>query len=356
MLTPGTISTVAGGLGPGRDPDATPAVASRLRHPSGVLVDRDGTLLIADSDNNRLCRIDREGRLVTVAGNPSPATAPLGAHGAGYDGDGGPAVRAHLFQPTMMVIDSGGNILIADRDNDAIRRVDLQGTITTVAGGNGEGYLGDDGPARDAHLYHPRGLAIDTRDNLYLTDRDNHLVRRIDAAGVITSVAGGHKGYSGDGGPARRAAMLRPRGLGLDRKGNLYIADRNNHAIRKVTRRGRISTWAGGNGEGYSGDGGPAVRATFRYTSGIVFGPDGSAYVSDHLNHAIRKIDRRGTITTVVGGNGAGLAGDGGDALAAQIQYPSGVDLGPDGALYVADRNNDAVRRVEAVAAIVGRG
>ena len=130
MLTPGTISTVAGGLGPGHDPDATPAVASRLRHPSGVLVDRDGTLLIADSDNNRLCRIDREGRLVTVAGNPSPATAPLGAHGAGYDGDGGPAVRAHLFQPTMMVIDSGGNILIADRDNDAIRRVDLQGTIT----------------------------------------------------------------------------------------------------------------------------------------------------------------------------------------------------------------------------------
>jgi streptogramin lyase len=334
------MTTIVGALAPGgRGGDGGPACDAAVFHPSGVIVDHDGNLVIADSNNGALRLVDGDGIIRTIAGG----------HGFGYSGDGGPAVDAQLSQPTMMVVDSVGNLLIADRDNHAIRRIDRDGVITTVAGGNGEGNTGDGGPATSALLNRPRGLAIDADGALYLTDRDNHSVRRIDPTGIITTVIGGGFGYAGDGGPASEACLKRPRGLAFDRAGALYIADRNNHAIRKVDGDGTISTFAGGNGDGYGGDGGPATEAQLNFPSGIVFDRAGNAYISDHLNHAIRKVDRAGVMSTVVGGNGAGFTGDGGPADAAQIFYPSGLELGPTGDLYIADRNNNAVRAVAGI-------
>jgi sugar lactone lactonase YvrE len=328
------IETIAGGTGYGRAGQGGRATAAQLRHPSGVVADRAGAVYIADSNSGAIRVVDPDGGIRTIAGD----------HGDGYAGDGGQALDARFSKPTMVVLDEAGNLFVADRDNHAIRRVDLDGVVTTVAGGNGEGATGDGGPATQAQLNCPRGLAIDGGGSLYFTDRDNHSVRRVDPSGVITTITASRGSRLT---PWKRPVTLRrPRGLAFDAADDLYVADRNNHAIRRIDRRGVMTTFAGGNGEGYSGDGGPATRAQFRYPSGIVFDRDGNAFVSDHLNHAIRKIDPAGVITTVVGGNGAGYTGDGGEALAAQIEYPSGLALDAEGNLYIADRNNDAVRKV----------
>jgi len=245
----------------------------------------------------------------------------------------------------MMVVDEAGRLIIADRDNHAVRRVDADGTIVTIAGGNGEGSSGDGGPATEALLRCPRGLAIDPSGAIFLTDRDNGAIRRIGLDGTITTVLGGRRRI----GDLRPVRLRHPRGIGFDPAGVLHVADRNNHAVRRVHRPRRATTIAGGNGEGYDGDGGPATAATLRYPSGVAFDVDGNAYISDHLNHAIRRIDRSGIITTVVGGNGKGYDGDGGPATAARIEYPSGLAFDLEGNLYIADRQNDAVRKVSAL-------
>jgi len=307
-----------------------------LFHPSGVAFDNRGNLYIADSNNHAIRKVAPDGTVRTVAGG----------NGLGYTGDGGPARAAQLFLPTDIALDQRGNLIVADRDNHAIRRVDVSGVITTVAGGNGAGYAGDGGPARAAQLNHPRGIALDCTGSIFFTDRHNNAVRRVDPSGVIATVVGGNgQGYRGDGRTARLARLNHPRGIALGWDNNLYVTDYLNHRIRRVDANGIITTVAGGNGPGFNGDFGPARWAQLNKPSSVAFGRDGM-YITEHENHCVRRVDRAGYITTVAGGSGAGFSGDGGPAALGTLFWPSGITVGADGCIYVADRNNDVIRRL----------
>ena len=203
-------------------------------YPSDVALDGDGNLYIADGNNNRIRKVDSSGTITTIAGN-----GPSGGPGI-YGGDGGPAVDAQLSNPSAVALDAAGNLYIADRANHRIRKVDSSGTITTIAGNGPSGgpgiYGGDGGPAVDAQLSNPRGVAVDSAGNVYIADSSNHRIRKVDSSGVITTIAGtGAYGFNGDGGLAVDAQLYSPSAVALDAAGNLYIADAVNNRIRVVT-------------------------------------------------------------------------------------------------------------------------
>ena len=347
MTLAAVIVTHVGGGTIGRVLGPTPAHDVKLKHPSGVSVMRDGSVLLTDSNAEAIRRVTPDGVVTTIAGG----------NGIGRTGDGGPALKATFSKPTMAVEAPDGSIFIADRDNDVIRVIRPNGIIRHHAGGGAERFDGSERfessgrAATDVRISRPRALALDGNGGVWFTDRDQHAVRVVRADGSIHTVAGGRRGYLGDGGDARDAAMWRPRGLGFDARGHLFIADRNNHAIREVDLEGRITTFAGGNGQGYAGDGGHRRDAQFDHVSGIEFDTDGVAWVTDHFNDAVRRIDPDGRIDTVVGGNGPGHSGDGGPPRDAQLSYPSGLAIGDDGTLYLADRNNDLTRSVTGLCA-----
>ena len=338
------IETVAGDGTRGFGGDGDAAVAAQLRSPFGVTPDGAGNLYIADSFNNRIRKVDAAGVITTVAGDGT----------SDYGGDGGPAVDAQLDFPVGVAPDGAGNLYIADQNNHRIRKVDSAGVITTVVGDGEYGYSGDGGPAAAAQLGFPDGVTLDGAGNLYFADVHNRRIRKVDSAGVITTVAGnGTRGYSGDGGPAVEARLRFPQSVALDGAGNLYIADTYNHRIRKVDAGGVITTVAGsgevGSGEGgFGGDGGPAVEARLNEPTGVALDGAGNLYFADTLNHRIRKVDARGRITTVAGGDTPGFGGDGGPAAAAHLNRPQGVALDGAGNLYIAEEFNHRIRRVEA--------
>ena len=334
------IDTIAGGsVG-----DGSPAVAATVYGPSDVALDGDGNLYIADTDNNRLRRVDPSGIITTIAGTGE----------GGYSGDGGPGVAARLNYPTGVAVDAAGNLYIADRHNHRIRRVDGFGTITTIAGNGREGYSGDGGPAVAAQLNYPSDVAVDGNGNLYVTDRKNHRIRRIDDTGVITTIAGnGEESYGGDNGPAVAARLNFPAAVVVDVAGNLYIVDSGNHRIRRVDSTGMITTIAGNGELGFSGDGGPAVAAHLLYPTGIAVDGAGNLYIADTDNHRIRRVDRSGTITTIAGTGEQGYSGDNGPAVEAQLAYPHGMTVDGAGNLYVADNWNSRIRRIDATGVII---
>ena len=334
--------------------DGGPATGARLNFPWGVAVDGAGNLYIADFWNHRIRKVDAAGAISTVAGDGT----------RGYGGDGGPATAAQLYDPAGVAVDGAGNLYIADSWNSCIRKVDAAtGNISTVAGtctvGTG-GYGGDGGPAVGARLSLPRGVAVDGAGNLYIADSLNDRIRKVDAAGVISTVAGtGRRGYGGDGGPATAARLNRPVGVAVDGAGNLYIAGLYNGRIRKVDAAGVITTVAGDGRGGSSGDGGPAVGARLGGPRGVAADGAGNLYIADDLNHRIRKVDAAGTITTVVGDGTFGSGGDGGPATAARIRSPRGVAVDGAGNLYIADTGNNRIRKVDAagvISTVAGRG
>ena len=221
----GDISTVAGDGIATFSGDGGPATSARLRNPFGVELDSSGNLFIADLGNNRIRKVDTSGNISTVAGNGSQ----------GFSGDGGPATSTKLNNPRVVVVDSSGNLFIADTNNNRIRKVDTSGNISTVAGNGSFGLSGDGGPATSTTLSNPRGVAVDSSGNLFIADTFNQRIRKVDTSGNISTVAGnGTFGFSGDGGPATSAKLFAPMGVAVDSSGNLFIADNRNHRIRKV--------------------------------------------------------------------------------------------------------------------------
>ena len=287
----GVITTVAGnnGLGGGYSGDGGAATNAMLNYPSWVVVDPAGNLIIADSGNQVIRKVDTNGIITTVAGN--------NGLGGGYSGDGGAATNAMLNTPFGIALDKWGNLFIADANNSLIRKVDTNGIITTVAGNTVWGYSGDGGAATNAELNNPPCVTVDGLGNIYIVDFVNELIRKVDTNGIISTVAGNYSfegDYSGDGGVATNAGLNLnfPGGLAVDLAGNLYFSDGNNNVIREVDTNGIINTVVGDAGLGgvYAGAGGPATNASLTTPSGIILDSSGNLYLSDFGNDVVRKV------------------------------------------------------------------
>jgi trimeric autotransporter adhesin len=286
--------------------------------------------------------------------NSRPSSLILTAIGTGSSspqGDGGLAGQASLGQPSALAFDTQGNLYIAETFNDRVRKVNASdGKISTVAGGNGTGSKGDGGPATAAQLHCPSGVAVDAQGNIYIADRDNHRVRRVAASdGLITTVAGtGTAGFGGDGGDAKDARLDTPYTVAVDRQGNLYISDTSNHRVRKVNASdGKINTVAGTGAIGSAGDGGPATAAQLNEPEQVAFDAQGNFYIADTFNNKIRKVNAAdGIISTVAGTGVRGNTGDGGEARSARLGLPEGVWVDAEGNIFIADTFNDLIRKV----------
>lgn len=288
--------------------------------------------------------------ITTIAGNGA----------AGYNGDGVAGTAASLYSSYQVTTDKNGNVYIADYANHRVRKVDINGIITTVAGNGIGGYSGDGGVATAASMYYPEGVAVDTAGNLFIADNGNSVIRKVTPAGIISTIAGDHSlGFGGDGGPATSAQFYNPGGICLDAVGNLYVADIHNNRVRKITKAGIISTIAGNGPAGYSGDGVQATASSLNYPNGVAVDAAGNVYIADIYNQRIRKVNTSGIISTVVGNGVGGYNGDGIAATTAQLYSPGGVVIDASGNLFVADFSNNRIRKVDVngiITTIAGTG
>jgi hypothetical protein len=334
-----TITTVAGNGSRGYKGDTGLALDSFMDNPFHVDLDRaERYLFIADCFNYCVRMVDLKTNLITtIAGTGNP----------GYSGDGGPAIEADIDEIYAVQVAGNGDVYIVQRFHPAVRKVDhATGLITTVAGDGTVGYGGDDGLAIRAQLREPNDCALDTRGGLLIADVQDQKIRRLDlGSGTITTFAGtGEKINSGDGGLAVEAGILGARAVCVAPNGEVYICEREGNAIRMVDTEGVIHHIAGGEQKGYSGDGGPAIEATFNGPKAIRCDHFGNVLVVDTENHSIRKIDtRNGLISTVAGGQ-LGPQGDGEDAVLAGLARPHGVVADSRGAFYIADSENHRIR------------
>lgn len=268
-------------------------------------------------------------------------------------GDGKKATQVVLTLVDGIVVDRQGNIYIAHRSKNRIRKVTRDGIITTVAGNGAAGYSGDNGPALDASLNFPAGLTLDAEDNLYIADRNNHRIRKVLKDGTIVTVAGnGDATFSGDAGPALQASLNFPSDVVVNDKGELFISDRSNNRIRKVDANGNISTVAGMGKPGYGGDFGPATDALLKYPFGIDLDKKGNIYIADRGNNRVRKVDAEGFITTFAGDSMHSFGGDYGPASQSSLAFPTDVVVDDEGNVYIADRNNNRIRKIDSLGVI----
>ena len=280
------ISTVAGG---GPVPSPIAATAASLA-PQAVAVDSSGNLYV--SDNSSVFKVDQNGVLTRIAGNGIP----------GYSGDGGLATAAQLYLPAGLAFDAAGNLYISDLGNNRIRKVSGSGIIATVAGMGVRGFSGDGGPAVNAQLAGPAGLAVDAAGNLLIADTPNFRIRKVSPGGIITTIAGTGSEIAGGDGLLAINAQLWPDGIALNAAGDLFVGDGNNLRVRKISAAtGIISTVAGNGTQGYSGDSGPAVSAQINFVEFVAVDSSGSLLLDDGVNRRIRKITPDGIITTVAG-------------------------------------------------------
>ena len=320
MVSAGIITTVAGDGSPQPVGDG-PAIGAHLFLPFGVAVDTVGNLYIADTYNNSIRKVSG-GTITTIAGAGAPGSL----------GDGGPAASATLDLPYNVSIDPSGNLYIADTYNQRVRMV-ANGIVSTLAGDGGKGFNGDGGPAGAAQLNGPEGVAAGLGGSVYIADTGNLRVRKV-SAGVITTAAGhGSGGFVGDGGPAGNAQLDNPSGVAIDSGANLYIADTGNHAIRMVSQ-GSITTVAGNGTAGYSGDGGEAASAQLNSPLGVAVDAAGNVYIADTGNNVVRKVS--GGVITTVAGNGTAGPTVGGPATGTLLYPPSAVAIDGAGGIYVA--------------------
>jgi sugar lactone lactonase YvrE len=336
-IASGNISTVAGNGVVAFSGDGGPAPASTMHAPAGAALDAAGNVYVSDSLNSRLRKVGTDGTIATFAGT--------GANGS--SGDGAQAAAAQIGIPWGVATDAQGNVYVADSFNNRVRKIGPDGTIGTLAGNGTAGYGGDGGPASNAELYTPLGLATDAAGNVYIADFTNSRVRVVNPGGIITTLAGtGASGYSGDGGPASQAQLSSPEGVAVDSAGNVYIADTANNVIRRIGTNGNIATIAGTGLPGHDGDGGPAVQALLAAPEAVAIDAAGNLYIADS-GARVRVVTTDGNINTIAGMGAGGYAGDGGPALNALFNRPTGLALDKSGDIYVADYNNNAVRLLQ---------
>ena len=330
------MQTFAGSqsLGPGESGDAGPANQAQLNGPFAA-VWAGGSVYIADQVNHVIRKVTPDGNINVFAG--------IGT--AGFAGDGNTALNAYFNHPLGVAVDTAGNVFIADSNNNAIRKVDTTGKVSSIAGNTGSaGYGGDGGPAISGYLNLPNAVVLDSAGNLYIADTGNNRIRKISASGTLTSVAGNNfPAYAGDGGPAVVAELNHPEGVAVDTAGNVYIADTFNNVIRKVSG-GIITTFAGTAVAGFSGDGAAAKLAKLNHPEGVAVDASGNVYIADSFNNRIRRVGTNGVITTIAGTGVAGFGGDGLLATDALMRFPSGVAVDPSGKIYIADPQNQIVR------------
>jgi uncharacterized protein (TIGR03437 family) len=341
----GVITTVAGNGTLVFSGDGGPATKAGIGIPPDLAVDGAGSLYIVDRDNNRIRKVDSSGTISTFAGN---GTSDL-------SGDGGPATSAALFLPLSVAVDGAGNVYIADGASNGLRKVDTNGIINQV-------------PVISPTLSRigsAGSVTVDSAGNVYVTDNAS-AVYKLDPAGVLTAVAGPAYGFSGDGGPANQAAVNAPSGVAVDNAGNIYFADTGNNRVRKVDTKGIITTFAGTGKAGYSGDGGPATAAklglnlTAAY-QGVAVDSAGNVYIADPQNNRIRMVNPSGIISTFAG-NGTPFAtgslgnGDGGPPASASVMTPYGVRVDSQGNVFIADTGHNLIRKVTGAATTGGSG
>ncbi|MFI9630359.1 hypothetical protein [Streptomyces sp. NPDC052042] len=324
----GVITTVAGTGRPGFSGDGGPAVKAQLNSPDGVAVSPQGDLYIADGNNDRVRKVSASDQTITTV---------AGRDEQGHGGDGGPATQAELCVPDGVALDAQGNLYIADSTNLTVRKVSASDqTITTVS----------DGLRSYSSSVQPHAVTVGPQGDIYFADYRTHRVRKLSAADrTVTTIAGtGEYGYSGDGGPAANAQLCSPYGVALDAQGNLYIADTGNHRVRRVSASDGTITTVVGTGEwGFSGDGGPATQARISAPSILALDGQGNLYISDDCR--VRRVSASdGTITTVAGTGKRGYSGDGGPAVQAELDGVYGMALDKQGSLYISGR--DIVRKV----------
>jgi Adenylate and Guanylate cyclase catalytic domain/NHL repeat len=335
------IATIAGTGVNADGPDGRAATATNLAHPVALALDSDGRLYVVDG--NQVRRINADGTVTTMAGTGR----------AGFSGDGGPATSADLRGPQSIAIDSAGDIFIADSQNNRVRRVDPRGIITTIAGSGQAGYGGDGGPAKQAVLNDPTGVAIGFGNTILIADSANNRVRVVDTNDSIDTFAGtGDTGYAGDGGPATSGLLNDPHCVAVDANDNVFVADAFNDRVRRIAVDGTISTVAGTGVQSFSGDRGPATDASLQLATGPLSGGGclaidaaGDLFIADALNNRVRKVAVNGIITTVAGDGRPGVSGDSGPATNAGLDLPLGVTVDAAG-LYIADSDGNRVRRV----------
>ncbi len=313
-----------------------------LGYPNKVAVDTEGNVYVALDFYGVIYKIDTNGIINNLVGI---------YQGWGFSGDGGPAVEARIEGCGGIAVDSNKNIYFSDIGNACIRKIDANGIINTIAGIPGSsGYSGDNGPATQAQLNLPKGIAVDDIGNLYIADSYNNCVRKVDANGIITTIVGGNEaGHSGDGGLAINAQIYQPEGVAVDQAGNIYTTDVTSygpHVIRRIDTSGIITTFAGTNSRGFSGDGGPAAEAQLFFPRDVAVDNVGNIYIADDSNSRIRMVNTSGIITTIAGSGVYAYDVKTGPATLAKLRHPLGIAVDDDGNIFIADNTNHLVKKV----------
>lgn len=335
----GVLTTVAGNGLPNYGGDNGAATAAQLDTPTGVAVDASGNVLISDTLNHRVRKVTR-GTIMTVAGTGA----------AGFNGEVSPPGSARLNTPRGLAVDGQGDYFVADTGNNRVREVQPGGNLFGVAGNGNASYFGDGTAATRASINQPEGVAVDARGNIYIADTLDNVIREVTADGAINTIAGfGTPGFGGDGGPAIQAKLNGPRGVAVDTQGNVYVADSGNGRVRKIDGLGNITTL----GDAGIGDfvlagsaAGPLVDPR-----GVAVDRAGNVFVTDFGANRVYRIATSGTMTTIAGDGTCCYAGDGGLGTAAQLNHPYGVAVDAAGNVYVADSGNNAVRVLAPVSA-----